>query len=68
MAARSSRRRAWCPVLREIDALTRKLGGYERASGRRLRAFFGCLYCAVMRPGEALADVQRRLVDAQSSA
>lgn len=23
-------------------------------SGRRLRAFFGCLYCAAMRPGEAL--------------
>jgi integrase len=30
------------------------VGGYERASGRRLRAFFGCLYYAAMRPGEAL--------------
>lgn len=30
------------------------VGGYERASGRRLKAFFGCLYYAAMRPSEAL--------------
>jgi integrase len=36
-----------------LTALT-YVGGYDRASGRRLRAFFGCLYYAAMRPGEAL--------------
>jgi integrase len=29
-------------------------GTYERASGRRLRAFYGCMYYAATRPGEAL--------------
>ncbi|GHA33270.1 integrase [Streptomyces tauricus] len=36
-----------------LTALT-YVGGYDRASGRRLKAFFGCLYYAAMRPGEAL--------------
>ncbi|MEU9334427.1 site-specific integrase [Streptomyces sp. NPDC048290] len=39
---------------RELLAAVTYVGGYERASGRRLRAFFGCLYYAAMRPGEAL--------------
>ncbi|MBD0736432.1 tyrosine-type recombinase/integrase [Streptomyces sp. CBMA29] len=30
------------------------VGAYDRASGRRLRAFFGCLYYAAVRPAEAL--------------
>lgn len=39
---------------RELLTATTYVGGYDRASGRRLRAFFGCLYYAAMRPGEAL--------------
>ena len=39
---------------RELLTTLTYVGGYERASGRRLRAFFGCLYYAAMRPGEAL--------------
>ncbi|MGW6456568.1 tyrosine-type recombinase/integrase [Streptomyces sp. NPDC055078] len=39
---------------RELLAAVTYVGGYERASGRRLRAFFGCLYYAALRPGEAL--------------
>lgn len=39
---------------RELLAAVTYVGGYERASGRRLRAYFGCLYYAAMRPGEAL--------------
>jgi integrase len=39
---------------RELLAAVTYVGGYERASGRRLRAFFGCLYYAAIRPGEAL--------------
>lgn len=39
---------------RELLAAVTYVGGYERASGRRLRAFFGCPYYAAMRPGEAL--------------
>jgi integrase len=39
---------------RELLAAVTYVGGYDRASGRRLRAFFGCLYYAAMRPGEAL--------------
>lgn len=39
---------------RELLTALTYVGGYERASGRRLRAFFGCLYYAAMRPGEAL--------------
>jgi integrase len=39
---------------RELLTAVTYVGGYERASGRRLRAFFGCLYYAAMRPGEAL--------------
>ena len=39
---------------RELLTALTYVGGYERASGRRLKAFFGCLYYAAMRPGEAL--------------
>lgn len=39
---------------RELLTALTYVGGYDRASGRRLRAFFGCLYYAAMRPGEAL--------------
>jgi integrase len=39
---------------RELLTAVTYIGGYDRASGRRLRAFFGCLYYAAMRPGEAL--------------
>jgi integrase len=39
---------------RELLAAVTYVGGYDRASSRRLRAFFGCLYYAAMRPGEAL--------------
>lgn len=39
---------------RELLTAVTYVGGYERASGRRLRAFFGCPYYAAMRPGEAL--------------
>lgn len=39
---------------RELLTAIMYVGGYDRASGRRLRAFFGCLYYAAMRPGEAL--------------
>jgi integrase len=39
---------------RELLTAVTYVGGYERASGRRLRAFFGCLYYAAMRPAEAL--------------
>ncbi|MCH6162625.1 tyrosine-type recombinase/integrase [Streptomyces marispadix] len=39
---------------RELLTAVTYVGGWERASGRRLRAFFGCLYYAAMRPGEAL--------------
>jgi integrase len=39
---------------RELLTAVTYVGGWERASGRRLRAFFGCLYYAALRPGEAL--------------
>ncbi|WP_181785704.1 tyrosine-type recombinase/integrase [Streptomyces phytophilus] len=39
---------------RELLAAVTYVGGWERASGRRLRAFYGCLYYAALRPGEAL--------------
>jgi integrase len=39
---------------RELLTALTYVGGYDRASGRRLRAFFACLYYAAMRPGEAL--------------
>ncbi|MEV7208690.1 MULTISPECIES: site-specific integrase [unclassified Streptomyces] len=39
---------------RELLTALTHVGGYDRASGRRLRAFFACLYYAAMRPGEAL--------------
>lgn len=39
---------------RELLAAVTYVGGYKRASGRRLRAFFGCLYYAALRPEEAL--------------
>ncbi|PKV87896.1 tyrosine-type recombinase/integrase [Streptomyces sp. TLI_146] len=39
---------------RELLAAVTYVGGYERASGWRLRAFFGCLYYAALRPAEAL--------------
>mgnify|MGYP001355371766 CR=1 FL=1 len=39
---------------RELLTAVTYVGGFERASGRRLRAFFGCLYYAALRPGEAL--------------
>ncbi|KPI18683.1 integrase family protein [Actinobacteria bacterium OK074] len=39
---------------RELLVAVTYVGGYDRASGRRLQAFFGCLYYAAMRPGEVL--------------
>lgn len=39
---------------RELLTAVTYVGGYDRASGRRLRAFFGVLYYAAARPGEAL--------------
>ncbi|MFC4030887.1 tyrosine-type recombinase/integrase [Streptomyces polygonati] len=39
---------------RELLTVLTYVGAYDRASGRRLRAFFGCLYYAAVRPGEAL--------------
>ncbi|MDW6059905.1 tyrosine-type recombinase/integrase [Streptomyces sp. FXJ1.4098] len=39
---------------RELLTSVTYVGGYERAGGRRLRAFFGVLYYAAARPGEAL--------------
>lgn len=39
---------------RELLSAVTYVGGFDRASGRRLRAFFGCLYYAAARPGEAL--------------
>ncbi|MGY0491775.1 tyrosine-type recombinase/integrase [Streptomyces sp. WG-D5] len=39
---------------RELLTALTYVGEYDRASGRRLRAFFGCLYYAAVRPGEAL--------------
>ncbi|OIJ69211.1 tyrosine-type recombinase/integrase [Streptomyces mangrovisoli] len=39
---------------RELLTALTYVGGYDRAGGRRLRAFFACLYYAAMRPGEAL--------------
>ncbi|WP_433892524.1 tyrosine-type recombinase/integrase [Streptomyces sp. CA-111067] len=39
---------------RELLTAVTYVGVYDRASGRRLRAFFGCLYYAALRPGEAL--------------
>ncbi|WP_329136631.1 tyrosine-type recombinase/integrase [Streptomyces sp. NBC_01476] len=39
---------------RELLVALTYVGRYDRASGRRLRAFFGCLYYAAVRPGEAL--------------
>jgi integrase len=39
--------------VRELLTAVTYVGRYDRASGRRLRAFFGCLYYAAMRPGEA---------------
>ncbi|MFE7072164.1 tyrosine-type recombinase/integrase [Streptomyces sp. NPDC057620] len=40
--------------VRELLTALTYVGGYDRASGRSLRAFFGCLYYAAVRPGEAL--------------
>lgn len=56
-ACRPRRAGEHCPhgiPARELLTAVTYVGGYERASGRRLRAFFGCLYYAAMRPGEAL--------------
>mgnify|MGYP001423083835 CR=1 FL=1 len=39
---------------RELLSAVTYVGGYERASGRRLRAFFAVLYYAAARPSEAL--------------
>ncbi|OEU85686.1 integrase [Streptomyces abyssalis] len=39
---------------RELLIACTYVGGFDRAAGRRLRAFFGCLYYAATRPGEAL--------------
>lgn len=39
---------------RELLTSVTYVGGYQRASGRRLRAFYGCMYYAAMRPGEVL--------------
>lgn len=39
---------------RELLTACTYIGGFERAAGRRLRAFFACLYYAALRPGEAL--------------
>jgi integrase len=39
---------------RELLTAATYVGGWERASGRRLKSFFGCLYYAATRPGEAL--------------
>lgn len=39
---------------RELLTAVTYVGGYDRASGRRLRASFGCMYYAALRPGEAL--------------
>jgi integrase len=39
---------------RELLTALTYVGAYDRASGRRLVAFFGCLYYAALRPGEAL--------------
>ncbi|MGY1453194.1 tyrosine-type recombinase/integrase [Streptomyces sp. SS8] len=39
---------------RELLTAVTYVGGWDRASGRRLRAFFGCMYYAALRPGEAL--------------
>jgi integrase len=39
---------------RELLTVLTYVGAYDRASGRRLVAFFGCLYYAALRPGEAL--------------
>ncbi|MBQ1119669.1 tyrosine-type recombinase/integrase [Streptomyces sp. B15] len=39
---------------RELLTAATYVGGWKRASGRRLRAFFGCMYYAATRPGEAL--------------
>jgi integrase len=39
---------------RELLAAATYVGAWELASGRRLRAIFGCLYYAATRPGEAL--------------
>lgn len=39
---------------RELLSAVTYVGGWDRASGRRLRAFYGCLYYAALRPGEAL--------------
>jgi integrase len=39
---------------RELLTAVTYVGRFDRASGRRLRAFFACLYYAALRPGEAL--------------
>jgi integrase len=39
---------------RELLTTVTYVGGYRRARGRRLWAFFACLYYAGLRPGEAL--------------
>lgn len=39
---------------RELLTSVTYVGRFDRASGRRLRAFFACLYYAALRPGEAL--------------
>jgi integrase len=39
---------------RELLMAVTYVGRFDRASGRRLRAFFACLYYAALRPGEAL--------------
>lgn len=40
--------------VRELLNAVTYAGGWDRAGGRRLRAFHGCLYYAALRPGEAL--------------
>ncbi|MFI0898045.1 tyrosine-type recombinase/integrase [Streptomyces sp. NPDC020983] len=40
--------------VRELLTAVTYVGRFDRASGRRLRAFFACLYYAALRPGEAL--------------
>jgi hypothetical protein len=44
---------------RELLTAVTYVGTYDRASGRRLRALFGCLYYAALRPGEALGSDAR---------
>lgn len=44
---------------RELLIAVTYVGAYDQASGRRLRAFFGCLYYAAMRPGRRRACAVR---------